>query len=142
MILKYKQSFSILELIFIVVIVGILATVSIPKLSNTTKTTSLVKLKNELNLINDGIKQYQTKAILQGDDISLDSLDEDDINLFSKVLTNPIISSSDINSWSKISNNSYRYRLNSNDDIVFVYDKDDLTFSCDKTLDICKEILK
>ena len=142
MILKYKQSFSILELIFIVVIVGILATVSIPKLSNTTKTTSLVKLKNELNLINDGIKQYQTKAILQGDDISLDSLDEDDINLFSKVLTNPIISSSDINSWSKISNNSYSYRLNSNDDIVFVYDKDDLTFSCDKTLDICKEILK
>ncbi len=140
--LNNKNSFSILEFIFIVVIMGILATVSIPKLLNTKDNASIIRVQNDLNVIQNGLKEYQTKHILQNDDGVLDSLDKDDISLFSNILETPFIASDDINCWTKISNTKYRYNLSSNQNIEFIYDKDNLTFSCDKTLDICKEILR
>jgi general secretion pathway protein G len=140
--LNNKNSFSILELIFIVVIMGILATVSIPKLLNTKDNASIIRVQNDLNVIQNGLKEYQTKHILQNDDGVLDSLDKDDISLFSNILETPFVASDDINCWTKISNIKYRYNLSSNQNIEFIYDKDDFSFSCDKTLDICKEILR
>lgn len=140
--LNNKNSFSILELIFIVVIMGILATVSIPKLLNTKDNASIIRVQNDLNVIQNGLKEYQTKHILQNDDGVLDSLDKDDISLFSNILETPFVASDDINCWTKISNTKYRYNLSSNQNIEFIYDKDDFSFSCDKTLDICKEILR
>lgn len=142
MILNHK-SFSLIELIFSIIIIGIIATVAIPKLLNTTDQTTILKAKNDLNIILNGLKTYKNSLTLQNLTNSLDSLEDNENYLFSNILKQPFIASTNtVASWSKRSNSIYQYWIDNSSNVEFIYDKTELTFMCDKTDDICKEILK
>ena len=70
-ILKFKnhQAFSMLELIFVIIVLGILATIAIPKLSATRGDAKAVSIKSDVKLATDSITAYY---MAQGniDDIS------------------------------------------------------------------------
>jgi len=143
MILKYK-SFSLIELIFIIMILGIVSTIAIPKLINKTKNTTILKGKTDLNIILNGLQQYKTNLILQNLSYDLTSLETSNNKyLFDKILDKPFISQKNkAGYWNKISDTTYRYYISSTDFIEFTYDKTNLAFSCDKTKSLCQEILK
>jgi len=143
MILKYK-SFSLIELIFIIIILGIVSTIAIPKLFNKTKNTTILKGKTDLNIILNGLQQYKTKVILQNLSYDLTSLETSNSKyLFDKILDKPFtVQKNKAGYWNKLSNTTYRYYISSTDFIKFTYDKTNFTFSCDKTKSLCQEILK
>ena len=140
MILKYK-GFSLIEIIFSIMIISILASIAIPKLWNTSLKTTLLKARSDMIVIQNGLNQYKTKNILKNITTPLSSLDDDE-NLFFKILKKPFVQNkNNVNSWSKESNNIYHFWINKNESIKFIYDKNNNTFICNKTNENCQKIL-
>jgi len=137
-----KKSFSLLELIVVIVILSIIVTVAIPKFTTGIEKSNLSKIKSDIMLIRTGINEYKEKAILQAQDLDLETLDDDNNNLFSKVLRYPIRSTSSPKpaSWEKISDESYRVWIDSTSSTIFYYNADNFTFDCDFKDQYCKEL--
>jgi len=137
-----KKSFSLLELIVVIVILSIIVTVAIPKFTTGVEKSNLVKIKSDIMLIRTGINGYKDKAILKAQDLDLETLEDDSNYLFSKVLTYPIkpTSTPKAASWEKISNESYRVWIDSQSSVIFYYDLDNSTFDCDFKEQFCKEL--
>jgi general secretion pathway protein G len=136
------KSFSLIELIFAILIIAILATIAIPKLLNTTSKTSLLKVKSDLLLIQNALSKYKNESILQNSSPILDSLD-DGKQLFSNILPkHNFISQQKVNHWEKTSDKNYNFWFSATQSIEFFYDSDNLTFTCNKNNDLCKEVLR
>ncbi|MEA2016924.1 MAG: prepilin-type N-terminal cleavage/methylation domain-containing protein [Campylobacterota bacterium] len=137
-----KKAFSLLEVIFVIAIIGIIVTVAIPKLDENLAKANIIKIKNDITMVREGIIQYRDKMILQNNSSSIDTLDDDNELLFNKILTYPIIASKEkkINSWSKISDTTYKVFLDSQNSVEFIYDKINYTFDCDQDDEFCKEL--
>jgi len=137
-----KRAFSLIEIIFVIAIISIVLIVAIPKLGNTLNNANTNKIKSDILLIREGLNNYKNKMILQGSTTTLESLEENDTYLFSKILQNPIYSSEKpkIGSWCKISNTSYRVYIENGDSVEFVYDNDDYSFDCDDDNLFCQEL--
>ena len=137
----YTKAFSLIEIIFTIAIISILAIVAIPKLQNTLTKADIIKIKGDITLIRDGLIKYKNKQILANDTTSLVSLEEDDSLLFGKILKYPIIASNfhHTRSWEKISNNSYKVWLTTDQFLEFSYDSTNYTFDCDKNNQLCEE---
>jgi general secretion pathway protein G len=136
------KSFSLIELIFAILIIAILASIALPKFLNTTTKTSLIKVKSDLLLIQNGLLEYKNNSILKGDTLSLNSLDNGN-TLFANILPNHnFFNKKEANNWEKISTNQYNFWFDNQTNVLFTYNSDDLTFTCDKTTDKCKEILQ
>jgi len=56
--LKYKKAFSIIELIFAIMIIGIIASVAIPKLLNLNSAATISSIKQDTNSIISSIQGY------------------------------------------------------------------------------------
>jgi len=61
-----KNAYTIIELIFVIVIIGILAAVAIPKLGGTADLAYMVKGKSTLNTVRAAIATERQKSILRG----------------------------------------------------------------------------
>jgi len=140
MILKYK-GFSIIEIVFSIMIISIIASIAIPKLWHTSLKTTYIKAKTDMIIIQNALKNYKNKNVLKNSDILLESLDDDE-NLFSNILSKPFLENkNNTNSWSKESNSIYHFWINQNESIKFFYNKNNHTFICEKSENNCKEIL-
>jgi len=137
-----KKGFSLLEIIFVIAIIGIIITVALPKLDENLAKANKIKIKNDITMIREGIIQYRDKMILQNNSSTIDTLDEDNEQLFSKILTYPIVASKkqNINAWSKISDTSYKVYVDGQNSVEFLYDKVEYTFDCDQNDEFCKEL--
>jgi type II secretory pathway pseudopilin PulG len=121
---------------------GIIASIAIPKLLNITSKTTILKAKNDLNIILSGLRKYKNNLILQNNTNTLNSLD-DDIYLFNKIIQQPFVASKNkATFWSKKSNTTYYYWIDNNTSIKFTYNKSKLTFKCNKTEPLCQEIIE
>ncbi len=54
----YQKAFSLIELIFVIVILGIIASVAIPKLTNIKTLASSSSVKQDINTIVSSVKSY------------------------------------------------------------------------------------
>jgi general secretion pathway protein G len=88
---KYKKGFTILELIFVIVIIGILSSIALPRLFSVNNDAVKTKLKTEFQTIKAGIASKYTQLTLQGKDEcpKLEKLNTDDF-VFEGVLMGPI----------------------------------------------------
>ena len=137
-----KKAFSLLELIFTISLIAIVASVAIPKLSNSLTKTNLVKFKSDISNIRQGLNEYKNNSILKGEDNILDNLDEDEL-LFKKVINYTIISSNKSGSWEKVSSTQYKAWIDNDTSVLFTYDKENGSFNCDiKKSDYCKELIE
>jgi general secretion pathway protein G len=57
---KSKRAFSMLELIFVIIVLGILASIAIPNLSATRSDAKAVSVKSDIKLATDSIVAYYT----------------------------------------------------------------------------------
>ena len=142
--LIYKKAFSLLEVIFTLSIIAFLAMVAVPKLTNSLNKTHMVKIKSDIALIREGLNSYKNKHTLAGTSVYLDSLEENDELLFSKILKYPIKNSIENKAgrWNKISNTEYIVWMDNETSVKFNYNSSDLTFECDFKNGNCKKLLQ
>jgi general secretion pathway protein G len=136
------KSFSLLEIIFAISILSIIAVIAIPKIGSSLDKAKMIKIKRDIILIRDGLNNYKNKVILSAQILNLETLDIDNQLLFSKILTNPILASNIPKSgnWEKISNTTYKVWLNSTESLQFTFNKEKFTFDCDKKDNYCKDL--
>lgn len=137
-----QKAFSLIEIIFIISIISILLITVLPNFKSVKNTTDMVKIKSDIALIRNGLLEYKNKTILSNGTFELDTLEEDENYLFSKILAKPIISDSSSKpaSWAKIDDQNYKVWLDTQTALVFTYDMDELSFDCDFSDDNCKEL--
>jgi len=152
-------AFTMIELIFVIVVIGILSAIAIPKLAVTRDDAIVVKGRSQVASIRSGIAMQKNKNLLEGTSVGgtfypskLDNLVATDFNatgkkLFyyndgnkSNILEYPIYSKKDNDgSWVKDSNNGYSIRVGGSD-ISFDYNSTTGSFDCDHSVQNCKDL--
>lgn len=148
----FKPAFTIIELIFVIVVLGILASVAIPRLAATRDDAVLAKGKSQVSAVRSGIAMQRAKALLQGDNTGiynsnfrLTRLDNiisgfgaANSRLFnfndgnsSNVLENPIFSkTTGTGGWVKTADNNYTFEILNDTFVQFVYNPTTGIFGC------------
>jgi type II secretory pathway pseudopilin PulG len=143
------KAFGILEIVFAILIVAVISSVALIKLSDTNRLSIKTKIKSDVALIRYSISNARQKLVLSGNDTSINLLDEATTNsknqkLFNFVLDYPILSSdmTDVKGgdWVKYSSNVYKAFISKNESIDFVYDFSNGLFDCDYNITLCKEL--
>ena len=152
----YKlKAFTLLEIVFAIIIISIIAATAVSKLSFNIDDANKIKIKSDIAMIRGAIISEKNQRLLKGNNTGfIDKLDIalNDVGgemLFGgyddkKLLQYPLISTSttvkELGKWNKLSNAIYQVWLLSNKAVVFEYDKDIGSFDCDFSDELCKEL--
>ena len=138
-----------IELIYVIVILGILAAIAIPKLGSVREDAVITKGKSQVASIRSGIAMLKSKRLLEGNTTLPQQLDSADINgtsLFTDIIADyPIYSKGNSdNGWMKITTNtpnpiSYQYYVSASP-VQFDYNKSTGLFDCTPHTGFCKEL--
>jgi len=132
-----KKSFSLLEIIVVIILISIISLIAFPKLFLNVTNASYIKIKSDISLVRSAIIHNRNQNIISGkgeaymlylDDAKVNTVNE---KLFmgtsdEKLLQYPIISTSnetaEIGKWIKTTKNHYKIYINKLESIEFVYD--------------------
>lgn len=124
-----KKAFTLIELVFVIVILGILATVAIPKLIVTRDDAEIAKAKSQIAAVRSGIQLKRNEMILSGQQGYPTSL-EDGTCCFGGILSTRIEERKDDNSYGWELKDG-KYSINTNKEKVeFTYSASDGSFKC------------
>lgn len=140
-----KKSFSLLEIIVVVIIISILASFVIEKSNDSLEFANKTKMKSEIAMIRNSITKQNTSQILLNNEniLSLDEafINEEKSELFKNILDSPLISTSlekkELGKWIKFSINEYKIYLSENDSLEFKFENN--SFRCISIEKLCKE---
>lgn len=133
-----------IELVFVIVVLGILSAVAIPKLSGVTDDANYAQVLATVSAIRTGIATEKQKRVLRGDFTHFD-LDSATANTADKelfvgganysILQYPVYSKAGKNAWMRIADANvsaakYTYKLSATKTVTFIYDKIKGTFAC------------
>ena len=153
-----KNAFTMIELVFVIVVLGILAGVALPRLMAPADDARLVKAKADVSSIRSAISLLKNKHILEGNmtnggfpsvlDDAANSTDDEELfdgnTSIGTLLTYPIYAKS-AGGWKKTATKTYSVNV-SGKNVVFTYDSTNGKFTCDTTNatygDVCKKILR
>lgn len=125
-----KKAFTLIELVFVIVILGVLATVAIPKLIVTRDDAEIAKAKSQIAAVRSGIQLKRNEMILSGTQGYPTSL-EDGTCCFGGILSTRIEERKDDNSYGwKLENNTYSINTNK-EQVKFTYNANDGSFKCE-----------
>lgn len=134
-----KNAFTMIELIFVIVILGILAAVAVPRLAATRTDAEITKGRADIASIRSGIVSERQTRLITGDStyiVAGNGADQlDDGGLFGGVLMYSIADRNVTDGqWTRIAitdvnNSTYNYQINGVT-TTFAYDRDDGTFDC------------
>jgi len=133
-----KKAFSLIEIIFTLMIISIIVTVAVSKFDLALNSANLNKIKADIIQIRAGINLYKNKLILKNDSSSFTTLDENNSALFSRVLNTPIQASS--KEWTQTSPTKYTVFIDSENSVQFTFDSTNYTFTCNISNTHCKEL--
>ncbi len=74
---RYHSAFTMIELIFAIVIIGILTAIAIPKFSNTVTLAEISKAKSEVAAMRSAVATERQKRILRG--LVDDNIEDDEV---------------------------------------------------------------
>ncbi len=140
-----KSYFSLFEIIIVLILISILTTFIISKMSDSVELSNKTKIRSEIALIRTSINKQKTKStLLQNSDTFV--LDNEQVNqtnseLFKNILDFPLISTNSnlkvLSKWIKKSSNEYIVYLDNSTFLEFKYEN--FTFDCKSNLELCKE---
>jgi type II secretory pathway pseudopilin PulG len=139
---RYLKSFSLIEVIFTIFVIAIIASIAFPKLFSTSKESSYLQLKSDLATIQRALLNYKNNSIMKNTTGILEKLEEDDTTLFSNILSKPIPFKETYPHWSKKNDTTYLYNFSQNSSLEFFYDKNSLSFLCDTKNTLCQKVLE
>jgi general secretion pathway protein G len=87
-----RKSFTMLELIFVIVVIGILAGVAIPRLFSGVSDAEIAKVKSDVATVRTAISTKYGKNVMAGDDTcpALEKTPDVTTTVFENILTYPI----------------------------------------------------
>ena len=152
-----KKAFSMLELIFVIIVIGILTAVAMPKMFATRDDAQIVKLKTDVANIRGAISNLRTKNLMKGVSSYPEALDDADTNkeeeeLFDGnssigvLLDYPIYSKNSDGHWIKTGDTNYTAKV-MNTEIKFNYYNNNGHFDCKELNsgqadDLCKKLTR
>lgn len=143
-----KNAFTMIELVFVIVVLGILAAVALPRLGSTMAQAQIASAQGDVASIRASIASERQKNLVKGDNKYPDLLDANNGELFSVVLIYPISAQAGGGNWQQTAAKAYTYTLSTSGGdlpIAFTYDNTTGKFECinsntgDK-LTYCKKI--
>lgn len=133
--MKTRSAFTMVELIFVIVVLGILAMVAIPRMSGAIDDANLGKARSDVAALRSAISSERQARFLQGQSNYAEKLDNattadgqeifngDETNTTAgQLLTYPIITGSNDGQWKKVSDTQYTFK-NEGTSITFTYYK-------------------
>lgn len=147
--LEHRKAFTMLELVFVIAIIGILSAIAIPKFAATRDDAVITKAKNTVASIKNAIMGERQKRVLRGIFTDFTSLggttgyDQDLFDYFNgnvadgRILETPLSSCKTATTngcWTKTDDTTYVYKMPLKDTLItFTFDKKS-RFDCDATL--------
>lgn len=140
-----------IELVFVIVVLGILAAIAIPRLSATRDDAQIAKGRSDVSAIRAAIVSERQGRLLQGNSTFITALDDattaEDQTLFDDndanttnggtLLQYGVVSANRNGHWMKTGTNAYTYQV-MGDPVAFTYDQTTGRFDCTHTNANCK----
>ncbi len=147
-----KHAFTMIELIFVIVVLGILSAVAIPRLGGVTDDANYAQVLSTVSAIRTGIATEKQRRVLKGDfthfDLDAATANTADKELFVgganySILQYPVYSATGKNAWMRIADVNvsaaqYTYKLSTTQTVTFTYDKIKGTFACNHANANCR----
>lgn len=143
----YRSGFTLIELVFVIVILGILAGVAVPKLVGTREDATISKMRADVSAIRSGIQTKRAEMLMRGN-TNYPELETKGSNvLFSNILTNGVYKTkNEKNGWEKIEDNTYKAYI-SGKSTIFKYNINGNvpnsslgSFDCNHVDEVCKKL--
>ncbi|MFA5216079.1 type II secretion system protein [Sulfuricurvum sp.] len=146
-----RNAFTMIELVFVIVVLGILAAIAIPKLAATRDDAQMAKGRSDVAAIRAAIVSERQTRLLQGDSSYISALDGASGGIFDGndsthiLLQYGIAPGTGNGHWRKTNTNEYTFHV-LNADTAFTYypvingTHQAGTFDCDHTTANCKSL--
>lgn len=151
-----RKAFTMIELVFVIVVLGILAAIAIPRFAATRDDAQIAKGRSDVAAIRAAIVSERQGRLLKGQSAYINKLNSSSTNLFDgngtgandgKLLQYPIIAEDANGHWHTPSCSgtpstcTYKYKL-MNTDTTFTYTQADGKFACTAGSGYCNELTK
>jgi general secretion pathway protein G len=151
---KIRGAFTIIELVFVILILGILAAVAVPKLSSVVSDANYASALATISSLRSAIASERAKTSVCGNSSYPQILDDAgtgtnealfDGNATINIMQYPIYSKQNTGGWMKTTNNAaatigYRYYISPTRTVDFTYTKATGIFDCDHTIEDCRKL--
>lgn len=151
---KLKNAFTMIEVVFVIVILGILAAVAIPKFAVTRADAQISKARSDISAIRSAIMTERQARLIKGQNSYINKLHSSTSKYFDSngTTSNGLLmygmTPKNTNGHWKTGANctgatpnvcTYTLRID-NQDVAFTYKQADGTFDCDHTNATCKKL--
>ena len=156
---KSKNAFTMIELVFVIVILGILSGIAIPKFSKTISDAQVSKGRADISSIRSAIITERQSRLIKGDPkyiaagTGANQLDDNatTTGLFGGVLTYPISDSTNNGHWHNtghpnVDSSTYSFKAGATS-VTFTYTRSNGKFTCSTTTgtaeqnQLCKDLI-
>ncbi len=137
--MKFSGAFTIIELVFVIVVLGILASIALPKLSDTVVQADIAKGRGDVATIRSAIANERKSSVILGSAAYPSTLD-DATGLFGAILTYPMTDSATSGNWNKTAANQYKFYVGSTP-TTFTYDPNTGIFTCTSGTGNCNALV-